>query len=67
MEGIQVIQYAQIIILPFDTAAILPADKIILIKHGRKRSNTTHTHENVPNGWHNTYKRVGGGIKWEKL
>ena len=22
-------------------------------------------HENVPNGWHNTYKRVGEGIKWE--
>ena len=19
----------------------------------------------MPNGWHNTYKRVGGGIKWE--
>ena len=21
----------------------------------------------MPNGWHNTYKRVGGGIKWEKV
>ena len=69
MEGIRVIQYAQIIILPFDTAAIgycLPI-KTISIKHGRKRSNTTHTHKNVPNGWHNTYKRVGRESKWENV
>ena len=39
--------------------------KSISIKHGRKRSNTTHTHEKCANGWHNTNKHVGEAIKWE--
>ena len=36
MEGIRVIQYAEIIILPFDTAAILPVDKIHIDKTRKK-------------------------------
>ena len=43
MEGIRLIQYAQIIILPIDTAAILPADKIHIDKNTEENAVTQHT------------------------